>query len=101
MSDGISLFKKESIFKIGGWNEDFIGIGYENKFQDIKIVKMLNYKQMDFTGHHFGHSKENLDVSLEERNKKIYDFYQDGDVNKLQGHINIMFPKIGMINKYQ
>jgi len=101
MVDGISLFKKESIFKIGGWNEDFIGIGYENKFQDMKIMKMLNYKQMEFNGYHFGHSKEPLDTSLEERNKKIYDFYQDGDVNKLQGHINIMVPKIGMINKYQ
>lgn len=101
MTDGISIFKKEAIFKIGGWNEDFLGLGYENKFQDMKIMKMLNYKQMEFSGYHFNHGKDNLDAPLEERNKKIFDFYKDGDVNKLQQHINIMFSKIGMVNKYQ
>jgi hypothetical protein len=101
LTDGISIFKKDAIYKIGGWNEDLIGIGYENRFQDMKIVKMLNYKQLEFTGFHFSHNKENLDPYLVERNKNIFDFYGDGDVNKLQQHINLMFPRIGLVNKYQ
>jgi hypothetical protein len=101
MTNGIVLFKKDSLVKIGGWNEDFVGLGYENKFQDMKIMKMLNYKQLEFTGYHLFHQNVNMDINLDQRNRQIFDFYQDGDINKLQQHINMTIPKIGTVNKYQ
>ena len=45
MTNGCVIFKKEAILKIGGWNEDFIGVSHENQFQDHKIKTLLNYKQ--------------------------------------------------------
>jgi hypothetical protein len=101
MTNGIVLFKKDSLVRIGGWNEDFVGLGYENKFQDMKVVKMLNYKQLEFTGYNFFHQTEKFDINLDQRNKQIFDFYQDGDMNKLQQHVNMTLPKIGTFNKYQ
>jgi glycosyltransferase involved in cell wall biosynthesis len=100
MTDGISIFKKESIQKIGGWNEDFLGLGYSNKFQDMKITKMLNFKQMDFYGYHLHHSTENVDMGLMQRNQQILDYYTNPQAD-LNSHINLTVPKIGFLNKYQ
>ena len=100
IEDGISIFKKEAIQKIGGWNEDFLGLGYSNKFQDMKITKMLNFKQMDFYGYHLHHSTENVDMGLVQRNQQILDYYANPQAD-LNSHINLTVPKIGFLNKYQ
>jgi len=101
ITDGISHFKKDAIQKIGGWNEDFLGIGYENKFQDLKIKKMLNYKTLDYKGYHLHHPTQMADPNLEQRNKQIFDFYQNADVNQLQQHISTTVPRSGQSNKFQ
>lgn len=100
MTDGICIFKRESIQKIGGWNEDFLGLGYSNKFQDVKIARMLKYKQMDFYGYHLFHSPEKMDMGLVQRNQQIMDHYMNPQ-SDLQSHINLTVPKIGFKNKYQ
>ena len=101
MTDGVVIFKRDALFRIGGWNEDIIGLGYENQFQDIKIMKLLNYKQLEFNGQHLYHEKLKSNEGLDNRNKQIVDFYKDVDVNKLQQNINTTGPKIGSLNKYQ
>jgi hypothetical protein len=100
MSDGMTIYKRDAIQKIGGWNEDFLGLGFANKFQDMKILKMLKYKQMDYTGYHMYHRSENFDTALYQRNQQIIDYYNNPS-SDLQSHINLTVPKIGHVNKYQ
>jgi len=41
------------------------------------------------------------DPNLEQRNKQIFDFYQNADVNQLQQHISTTVPRSGQSNKFQ
>lgn len=101
MTNGMVIFKKDALYKIGGWNEDFLGNGFENKFQDKKIVDLLSYRQLDFTGYHFYHNTDQFDFNLQQRNQQIMDFYKDSDVSKLNQHVQMTIGRIGSINKYQ
>lgn len=100
LSDGLVIYKYDSLQKIGGWNEDFIGVEYENKFQDMKITNFLTLKQLNYTGYHLYHGEDQADKNLSDRNKQIFDFYQDDAFNKLSKHIQLVSPKIGFKNKY-
>jgi len=100
LTDGISIFKRSAIEKIGGWNEDILGHGFTNKFQDLKIKKMLNVKQMNFDGYHFHHRPDKHDQQLTQRNQQIIEYYTN-PVNDLQAHINNTVPRSGLLNKYQ
>lgn len=97
--DGVSIFKKESIYKIGGWNEDMIGLGYENNFNELKIRKNLNFKIMDYSGYHIFHHPDPTQPSLLERNKQILDIYMN-DTSQLSQHIQQTLPKIGSLNRF-
>ena len=100
MSDGISIYKKEAIQKIGGWNEDLLGLGFPNTFQDLKIKKMLNYKELDFYGYQFHHTQEKPDFQIMQRNQQILDHYNKPD-SDLNNHVLVTIPKIGLVNKFQ
>jgi hypothetical protein len=97
--DGISIFKKEAINKIAGWNEDMIGLGYENEFSEIKVKKYLNYKQMDYIGFHIYHQPDFAGEMFTNRNKQIYDTYKN-DINLLDQHISQVYHKIGLANRF-
>lgn len=100
--EGITIFKRESIQKVGGWNEDFLGSGgYESKFQDFKSSKLINVKKMDFVGHHFPHQPSPFDFNLSQRNTQTLDTYSKIDISQLQQHIQISGPRVGLLNKYQ
>jgi len=102
MVDGISIFRKEAIYKIGGWNEDIFGVEYDNKFQDMKIKKSISYTQMNFTGYHLYHNPmgdfPNREL-IEDKNKKILEYF-DQNVQDLHKHIDRTLPLIGMQSKY-
>lgn len=100
MTNGAVLFKRESIQKIGGWNEDFIGLSQENQFQDIKIKSLLNYKEMDFTGYHLHHRQDPPDFTFAQRNNQIMEIYGKADVEVLKQHVAQTSYKIGSKNKY-
>ena len=100
ISDGISIFKRDAIQKVGGWNEDILGNGFCNKFQDLKIKKMLNYKILNYSGYSLFHRQSPFDQNLFDRNKQIYDYYCQ-DSSDLNLHINTTVPKSGFKNKYQ
>jgi glycosyltransferase involved in cell wall biosynthesis len=100
MTNGISLFTKSAISKIGGWNEDLLGIGFTNKFQDMKITKFLNFRLLEATGYHLFHNPDGYDSSISQHNTKLMEFYNGGDDNKLLQHINMTLPKIGFGNRY-
>lgn len=100
LTDGISIYKRSAIEKIGGWNEDILGHGFVNRFQDVKVKKMLNYKQMDFYGFHLYHRPEFPENGLVERNSKILEHYST-PMSDLQTHITTTVPRSGFLNKYQ
>jgi len=100
MTDGMSIFKRSAIERIGGWNEDIIGHGYVNKFQDMKIRRLLSYKEMNSNAYHFHHNPEVQQPSLSQRNQQIIEFYSKPDVD-FQSHIGNTVPKSGNLNKYQ
>jgi hypothetical protein len=100
MTNGCALFKRDAIMKIGGWNEDILGVGQENQFQDLKIKSLLNYKEMSFTGYHLFHRQDPPDVGLIQRNTQILNFYNDGNLEKLKTHVNQTVYKFGQVNKY-
>jgi hypothetical protein len=100
LSSGVSIFKRDAIQRIGGWNEDILGPKFCNKFQDLKIKKMLNHKQMNYTGYNFFHRPLQDDNNLVERNKQIYEYYNSPG-SDLNLHINTTVPKSGYKNKYQ
>lgn len=97
--DGISIFKKESIINIGGWNEDMVGLGYENEFQELKLNKMLKSHQMDYLGYHLFHHPDPQPQQLLDRNKQIYEVYKN-DSNLIAQHIHTTSPKIGFSNRF-
>jgi glycosyltransferase involved in cell wall biosynthesis len=100
LTDGISIFKRTAIEKIGGWNEDILGPGFINRFQDMKMKRMLNFKQMEFHAFHLFHRPEFPDKGLVERNSKIIEHYSN-PMSDLQSHIQTTVPKSGYLNKYQ
>jgi glycosyltransferase involved in cell wall biosynthesis len=99
-SDGLVLFKRDALLKICGWNEDFLGLGYTNDYQDLKIKKILNWKQMDFIGYHLFHGVRPIDPNLNTRNLQIWEQFKDGDVNKINAQLQHAASRIGQLNKY-
>jgi hypothetical protein len=97
--DGISIFKKEAINRIGGWNEDMIGLAYENDFNELKIKQFLKFKQMDYIGYHLFHSKIQEPPQLLQRNKQILETYLK-EPNLLNQHIQQTAPRIGAQNRF-
>ena len=100
MSDGISIYKKQSLLDICGWNEDFIGYGKENEFQDMKIKTFLNYKRLEYTGYRLYTQKDKVDTKLLARNNKIMEHYKGANEEMLRNHMRNVAPKIGQKNKY-
>jgi hypothetical protein len=98
--DGITIFRKESIMKIGGWNEDFVGSTGESEFQLIKIKKLLSYKQMDNVGYNLYTNPEKFDETLYSRNQQILQQYSNTDIETLNRHVSTSFNKIGSNIKY-
>jgi glycosyltransferase involved in cell wall biosynthesis len=99
MMDGLSIFKKDSIMKIAGWNEDMMGVGFENEFNELKIKQNLNFKQMNYTGYHIFHHTDITPPQLLQRNQQIFDTYKN-DANLLNQHISSTLPKIGAANRF-
>lgn len=98
---GIVIFKTESIIKIGGWNEDFIGWGGEDDFQTIKVKKLgLTYKEMPYRCYHFWHNRDQADMTNYQRTMQLLQQMSTLDASKLQMHVNATVGKIGTLNKY-
>lgn len=98
---GIVIFKTESIMRIGGWNEDFLGWGGEDNFQTYKIEKLgLKSLELPYKCYHFFHQREQSDMVYYQRTMQMLQQLVALDNDKLQMHINATIGKIGAINKY-
>lgn len=97
---GICLFKKEAIYKIGGWSEDFIGWGGEDDFQSNKVERFIKFKEMDSRVYHLYHKPVVPEGNFYHRNLDILGKLKAFNDNQMQDYINNTVPKIGMNNKY-
>lgn len=69
---GICIFKRESLQKIGGWPEQYIGWGAEDDHTSIKVKHFLNWTELKNRCYHLFHTRENPDASLYSRNLQMY-----------------------------
>lgn len=97
---GICIFRRDAIYKIGGWSEDFIGWGGEDDFQSDKVERFLKFKEMDSRVYHLFHQPVTPDNTFYHRNLDILGKLKSFDNNQMQGYINNSVTKIGMNNKY-
>lgn len=100
ISGGISIFRRESLLKIGGWSEDFLGWGGEDDFQTIKVEKFLKYKELNARCYHLFHSKSKIDNKFYQRTLSILDKAQKMSKDELWMTIENSRSKIGKLNKY-
>jgi predicted glycosyltransferase involved in capsule biosynthesis len=98
---GICIFKRDAIYKIGGWSEDFIGWGGEDDFQSNKVERFLKYKEMPSRVYHLHHAPVVPDTQYYHRNLDILNKLKALDDNQMIGYINRTVGKIGMNNKYE
>jgi len=101
LSGGIIMYRKEAIYKIGGWEEQFIGWGAEDDFQSHKSKNLLScYEQMSTTCYHLWHERGVPDQKWYQRNLQLLNKLIILPIDDLKKHIQASLPKIGMINKY-
>ena len=96
---GICLFRKESIMRIAGWNEDFWSWGGEDDFQSIKVKQLLNYTELQAKCYHLYHEKAQPDMKWYQRNLQILQKTVNLSKEQLEKLILNQLPKIGMKNK--
>lgn len=99
ISGGISMFRRESIIKIAGWNEDFWSWGGEDDFQTIKVKHFLTWKEMVAKCYHLYHSREQPILDFYRRSLGILEQAHKMSRDDIQKSILNSSNRIGMINK--
>ena len=100
ISGGISMFRKDSISKIAGWNEDFIGWGGEDDYQTLKVHNFLSWTELRAKCYHLYHDREQPEQKWYKRNLDLLSKTSQMDKTQLQKVIANQLTKIGMKNKY-
>lgn len=100
ISGGISMFRKEAIVKIGGWNEDFIGWGAEDDELSIRVKKYLKWTELKGSCYHLYHSRPAPDPTNYNRNLTLLNKISTLTDQQIQSMIQKMTTKSGMKNKY-
>lgn len=101
ISGGISIFRKDALMRIGGWNEDFIGWGGEDDYQTIKVKRFLKWKELEGRCYHLYHSKSAPDNTYYKRSLEILERSNQMTNEELTRVISASLQRIGMINKYE
>ena len=99
ISGGISMFRKDALQKIGGWNEDFWSWGAEDDAQTIKINNFLSWTELQAKCYHLYHVREIPDEKYYQRNLQILDKMSKMTKEDIARQINNSLVKIGMKNK--
>lgn len=98
LMDGISIYKRDAIWKIGGWEEH----AYNNDLFSIQEIKnnMLRTSKLDFSDYIFDHIVERLHPNVLERSSSVFQQVKSLDQNNMNQYINNSYSKIGIENKY-
>jgi predicted glycosyltransferase involved in capsule biosynthesis len=97
---GITMFRKDSILKIGGWDQRFFGWGCEDDFQTIKVKTLLTWTELKGKCFHFHHSKEPINEKLYKRSFQILEETSKLSTSDLMMIINRSRNTMGIKNLY-
>ena len=97
---GIVMFRKDSIQKIGGWSEDFIGWGGEDEHQNFKVKNLLTYFECDYRCYHLYHNNEKKNEFFYQRNLQLLQNLKSMSKEDSIRYINNSSSKIGMKNRF-
>lgn len=101
ISGGIAIFRRDSLLKIGGWNEDFIGWGGEDDYQTMKVKHFLKHTELQARCFHLYHARVAPDNRYYQRTLQLLEKTKGMSKEEIQKVTNASIPKIGMKNKYE
>ena len=96
LCNGICFFRRQSINKIGGWNESFIGLGGSDEFQSHKVNNFLSNVQLESSAIQFMYNKEQINPI----NERILQQLTTLSKEDLVKTVNASVQKNGMKNLY-
>lgn len=96
---GITIFRKEAILRVGGWNEDFWAWGAEDDYQTIKVNFFLRSYEQKGRCFHLYHDRDAPDQKWYQRNLQILQNAKKMSMEEIQRSINSQISKIGRKNK--
>lgn len=99
ITGGIVIYKKESILKIGGWDENFIGWGGEDDWQTRKTQMFLKSLEMPYRCYHLFHQRVRPDMRFYQRTLNILNQLFRLNPDQVKRYIE-QNKKIGNIKKY-
>lgn len=97
---GMCIFKKEAIYRIGGWNQNFRGWGAEDDFQAIKVKHFLTWKQMSYKSYHLYHERGQIDQNLYSKNLELLNQLANLPPDQIDHISRVDMPKMGALNLY-
>jgi len=100
LTGGIVFYRKEAIYKIGAWDEEFIGWGGEDDFQTKKTKSILTWYENPGRVFHFYHEKVKPEMIYYQRNLQLLNKLVGLNNNELLKYIQNSAPKNGLKNKY-
>jgi glycosyltransferase involved in cell wall biosynthesis len=96
---GIVMYRKDSIYRIGGWSERFFGWGCEDNYQEYKTKGILTWTENKARCYHLFHSRGIADQNLYYRMLDIMNKLMSVPIEDTKKMVQSEIPKIGMINK--
>lgn len=100
IAGGIIMFRKDSLFKIGGFDQSFIGWGGEDDWVSHKIKKLLTWTEVTNKCYHLHHEKVKPDMIFYQRNLQLLNKLVNFNKEDLQKYIIQTSPKFGFKNTY-
>lgn len=97
---GMSIFRKDSIMRIGGWCEEFCSWGGEDDYLTILVKKLLKYKEMSYRCYHLYHSRDKMDMQQYQKNLNLLNKLGSISDDELFRFANNNRAKNSFINKY-
>lgn len=100
ISGGIIMFRKESIIKIGGFDQNFIGWGGEDDYQSFKIKQLLSWGENDYRCYHLYHDKVRPEAAYYQRNLQLLQKLTSFTKEQTIKYIESTYMKIGLKNSF-
>lgn len=96
---GIVMYRKDAIYRIGGWSERFFGWGCEDNYQEYKTKGMLTWFENKGRCFHLHHSRIVPDQKLYYKMIEIMNKLMGISIDDTKKLIQSEMPKIGLKNK--
>ena len=96
---GIVMYRRDAIYRIGGWSERFFGWGCEDNYQEYKTKGILTWNENKARCYHLFHSRGVADQNLYYRMLDIMNKLMSVSIEDTKRMVQSEIPKIGMVNK--